>query len=158
MEDDISDWPAVGEKQSGSRKHYVRVFDSLQQLKLYWNGFFCESYGASTSQHNKLLYDNTQYFLALALADRAFWGIKSPEELWQLEILPGENELILQWKDSAKDLPILRNATMQHGISVKPLPKRTFDRIIKSVMNLSGFFGSATVHAIRRYLGEKVNG
>jgi len=113
------------------------------------NGFFCESYGASTSQHNILLYDDTQYLLALALADRAFWGIKLPEELWQL--------LILRWTDSAENLPILRNATMQHGVSDEPLPKRTFDRIIKSVMNLSGFFGSATVHAIRRYLGKKVN-
>ena len=47
---------------------------------------------------------------------------------------------------------------MQHGVTEEPLPKRTFDRILKSVFNLSGYFGSATVHAIRRYLGKKVNG
>ena len=33
--------------------------------------YFC-SYSASTSQHGKLLYDDTQYLLALALADNAF--------------------------------------------------------------------------------------
>ncbi len=55
-------------------------------------------------------------------------------------------------------LPILRNATMQQGVTDKPLPKRTFDRILKSVLNLSGYFGNATVHAIRRCLGKKVNG
>ncbi len=55
-------------------------------------------------------------------------------------------------------LPILRNATMHHGITDEPLPKRTFDRILKSVLNLSGYFGNATVHAVRRCLGKKVNG
>ena len=47
---------------------------------------------------------------------------------------------------------------MQQGVSEEPLSKKTFDRIIKSVLNLSGYFGNATVHAIRRYLGKKVNG
>jgi len=94
----------------------------------------------------------------LALADNAVWGIDSFEDLWQLQIPPGEDELILRWNDSAEALPILRNATIQHGVTEEPLPKRTFDRILKSVLNVSGYFGNATVHAIRRYLGKKVNG
>lgn len=114
-------------------------------------------YGASTSQHGKLLYDDTQYLLALALADKAFWGIDSVEDFWQLQIPPDESELILRWTDAAKCLPILRNATMQQGVSEQPLSKKTFERIIKSVLNLSGYFGNTTVHAIRRYLGKKVN-
>lgn len=119
--------------------------------------YFCR-YGASTSQHGKLLYDDTQYLLALALADKAFWGIGSVEDFWQLQNPPDESELILRWTDAAKGLPVLRNATMQQGVSEQPLSKKTFDRIIKSVLNLSGYFGNATVHAIRRYLGKKVNG
>ena len=115
-------------------------------------------YGASTSQHSRLLRDDTQYLLALALADKAFWDISSPEDLWELEIPPGEDELLLRWTDSAKGLPILRNATIHHGVSEEPLPKTKFDSIIKSVLNLSGYFGNATVHAIRRYLGKKVDG
>ncbi|MCJ1359649.1 MAG: hypothetical protein MMC33_009651, partial [Icmadophila ericetorum] len=114
-------------------------------------------YGASTSQHGKLLYDGTQYLLALALADKAIFGVNSAEDMWQLQIHPGDNELILRWTDSVKSLPVLRNATMQHGVSTEPLSKQTFDRIIKSVFKLSGYFGHATVHAIRRYLGKKVN-
>ena len=112
----------------------------------------------STSQHDKLLYDDTQHLLALALADKAIYGISSAEELWQLQIPPGDNELILQRTGSVKHLPLLRNATMQHGVSTEPLSKKTFDRIIKSVFKLSGYFDHATVHAIRRYLGKKVNG
>lgn len=95
----------------------------------------------------------------MALADNAIWGIDPFEDLWQLHIPPGEDELILRWKnDAIEALPILRNATMQHGVTEEPLPKRTFDRILKSVFTLSGYFGNATVHAIRRYLGKKVNG
>lgn len=95
----------------------------------------------------------------MALADNAIWGIDSFEDLWQLQIPLGEDELILRWKnDSIEALPILRNATMLHGVTEEPLPKRTFDRILKSVFSLSGYFGHATVHAIRRYLGKKVNG
>lgn len=94
----------------------------------------------------------------MAVADHAIWGINSFEDLWQLQIPPGEDELILRWNDPAEALPILRNATMHYGVTEEPLPKATFDRIVKSVLNLSGYFGNATVHAIRRYLGKKVNG
>jgi len=121
-----------------------------------------DRYGMSTSQHGTLLYDDTQYLLALALADKpidkAIWGITFFEDLWQLQIPDGDDELPLRWKDSVMALPILRNATMQQDITDKPLPTRTFNRILKSVLNLSGYFGNATVHAIRRYLGKRVNG
>jgi Protein of unknown function (DUF3435) len=95
--------------------------------------------------------------LAMAVADKALYGINQLEDLWKLQILPDEDELILRCTDSAKHLPIVRNATMAKGVFDEPLPKTTFDRIIKSVLNLSGYFGYATVHAIRRYLGRKVN-
>ena len=55
-------------------------------------------------------------------------------------------------------LLILRNAIMRDGVTNKPLLKRTFDRILKSVLNLSSFFGPATVYAIRCFIGKKVNG
>lgn len=46
---------------------------------------------------------------------------------------------------------------MQQGVSEEPLLKKMFDCIVKSVFKLSRYFGHATVHAIQRYLGEKVN-
>jgi hypothetical protein len=115
-------------------------------------------YGASTSQHAKLIFDDTQYLLALAFADEAFYGIKSPEKFWQLQIPEGEESLPLRWTDSVKNLPILRNATLENGVSKEPLPKATFERIVRSVMRISGYFGFATVHAIRHYVGKKLNG
>ena len=115
-------------------------------------------YGASISQHGILLYDDTQFLLALACADNAIWGINSFNDFWQLKIPDGDDELPLWWKDSVMALSILRNATMQQGVTDEPLLKRTFNCIIKSVLNLSGYFGNATVRAIRRCLGKKVNG
>ena len=55
-----------------------------------------DRYGASTSQHGTLLYDDTQYLLALALADNAIWGIDTFDDLWQLQIPDGYNELPLR--------------------------------------------------------------
>ncbi|KAI9764363.1 MAG: hypothetical protein M1840_008501 [Geoglossum simile] len=115
------------------------------------------TYGASTSQHMKLIFDDTQYLLALVFADEAFYGIKSPEKFWQLQIPEGEELLPLRWEDSVKNLPILRNATLENGVFKEPLPKATFERIVRFVMRISGYFGFATVHAIRRYVGKKLN-
>ncbi|KAI9838207.1 MAG: hypothetical protein M1837_002522 [Sclerophora amabilis] len=114
-------------------------------------------YGAATSQCSKLSQDDTQYLLALALAYIAFWDITSAAELWEMQIPQGEEELPLRWTNSAKLLPIFRDATMQHGVSEEPLLKRKLDRIVKSVLNLSGYFAKATVHAIRRYVGKTID-
>jgi Protein of unknown function (DUF3435) len=110
------------------------------------------------SQHLKLIFDDTQYLLTLAFAEKAFYEIDLPEKFWQLQIPEGEKALILQWEDAVKNLPILRNATLQKGVSEDPLPRATFERIVWSVMRMSGYFGYATVHAIRRYVGKKLNG
>ena len=120
-------------------------------------GLTSHRYGASTSQHAKLIFDDTQYLLALAFADNAFYGIDSPEKFWQLQIQEGESSLTLRWNDSVKDLPILRNATWK-GVSKEPLPRTAFEKIVRSVMQASGYFGSPTIHAIRRHLGKKLNG
>ena len=105
-----------------------------------------------------MIFDDTQYLLALAFSDNAFYKIDSPEKFWQLQIPEGEEALILRWEDSVKNLPILRNATLEKGVSKEPLPKATFERIVRSVMRMSGYFGFATVHAIRCYVGKKLNG
>ena len=104
------------------------------------------------------MYDDTQYLLALALADGALYGIESSEDLWDMSIPDGDDALPLRWKDEFLQLPIVRNATKAHGLTSAPLSKATFERILKSVLNLSGYFGTATIHAIRRALGKKLDG
>ena len=55
-------------------------------------------------------------------------------------------------------MPIVRNATILRGVTDEPLPKATFERIFKRVLEQSGYFGNATIHAIRRCLGKMVDG
>jgi len=95
---------------------------------------------------------------ALAIADHAIWGVNTLDDLWQLRIPNGNNELPLRWNDSVMHLPILRNATIRDGVTNEPLLKRNFDRILKLVLNHSGFFAPAIVHTIRRFVNKKVNG
>jgi hypothetical protein len=118
-----------------------------------------KSFGASTSEHNTLLYDDTRYLIALALADGAFHNIKTADNLWEIQFPVNANELILRWEDSVLDRPILRNATMKDGLTDDPLPRKLFDRVLKWVLGLAGYYGygQATVHAIRRGLGQQIN-
>lgn len=84
--------------------------------------------------------------------------IDSFEDLCYLQIPPDESKLILRWRDTAKYSPILRNATKDDGVSTESLSKSTFQGIVEPVLKSPVFFGAATVHSIRRYLGKKVNG
>ena len=94
----------------------------------------------------------------MALADKALYGIESAANLWDMNIPDGEDALRLRWNDEALQRPILRNATKAHGVTDEPLPKATFERNLKSVLNRSEYFGTATIHAIRRSLGKKLDG
>lgn len=94
----------------------------------------------------------------MALADKAFYGIESATDLWDMTIPDGDDAVRLRWKDEVLQLPILRKATKTDGVTNQPLPKTMFESILKSVLNLSGYFGTATIHAIRRSLGKKVDG
>ena len=93
----------------------------------------------------------------MAIKDQAFFGIDSMERLYNQQIPEGEDELILRWNDSAKNLPIVRNVTMTHGVTKDPLFKSTFERIFKQVLVQSGYFAEITVHGIRRWLGKQID-
>ena len=114
-------------------------------------------YDAFINQHSKLLYDDTQYLLTLIFADKTFWDIDLSKNFWQLQISFNDSELLLRWTEFVKCLSILRNATMQQNVSKESLSKKTFDCIIKSVLNFLRYFDNATVYAIRRYFDKKIN-
>lgn len=56
-----------------------------------------ERYKCSTSQHEKLLHDDTQFLLSMAFGDDALYGIKSSADLWEMEIPTGDDALPLEW-------------------------------------------------------------
>ena len=95
--------------------------------------------------------------MALAIADHAIYGIDIVNDFWDLQIPPDQNELPLRWNTDVEGLPIVRNASIVNGISNDPLSKRTFDKILKEVLRLSGYFGDTIIHAIRRDLGKELD-
>jgi hypothetical protein len=60
----------------------------------------------------------------MAVADSALFGIESLDDLQKLEIPPGEEELILSFKESALDRPILRKCTKEKGTTEEKMPKK----------------------------------
>ena len=94
----------------------------------------------------------------MAITDRALYGIDSYDVFLQLSIPPGEDQIILPWNPESLYLPILRNATITDGVTKDPLKQSTFENIFRWVMQLSGYFGSATFHAIQRGLGKNIDG
>jgi len=62
------------------------------------------------------------YFLALAIADKALLHIESLEDLLEIEIPAGQDEMELMFKDSVLDLPILRKCTKGKGTTEGQMP------------------------------------
>ena len=76
----------------------------------------------------------------MAVADSALFGIESLDDLQKLEIPPGEEELILGFKESALDRPILRKCTKEKGTTEEKMPKKAFLRIFAAMMKKAGYF------------------
>jgi hypothetical protein len=84
--------------------------------------------------------------------------IESLEDLLEMEIPAGQDEVDLMFKDSVLDLPILRKCTTGKGTIEEPMPKHAFTQILRAMLRKAGYFAGVTIHAIRRFLGKKVDG
>lgn len=94
----------------------------------------------------------------MAIADDALFGIESLVGLQKLKIPFGEEGLSLSFKESALDRPILRKCTKEKGTLEEMMPTSAFFRIFRVMMKKIGYFGGTSIHAVRRYLGKKVDG
>ncbi|KIW65626.1 hypothetical protein PV04_07868 [Phialophora macrospora] len=70
--------------------------------------------------------------LAMALADGAQFGYDTLDDVRQQVILDGKNELILQFKDSAFNQPILQKYTEAGGVNHEPMITAAFLDISRS--------------------------
>ena len=62
-------------------------------------------------EHERLQYNAVFFFFALALADHAFKGISTIEELMRVRLPDGRDSWELEWDERVLDLPILWMAT-----------------------------------------------
>ena|SRR5947209_16268758 len=94
----------------------------------------------------------------MALADNALFGIKSLDDLQAREIPAGEEQLILYFKESTLNQPILRKCTKEKGTLEEKMPESAFRGIFRAVMQKEGYFCGSKIHDVRRGLGKKIDG
>ena len=94
----------------------------------------------------------------MAISDNALFGITSVKALQQMEIPSEQDELILVYNEDVKDTYVLKKCTKAKGVTEEPMPKSAFCAIFQALMKIIGYFCGTSIHAIRRYLGKKVDG
>lgn len=115
------------------------------------------SFGAAAKEHKRLFYNDAGLLLAMAIADGALFGYDTLDEFRQQVIPTGKDEVILRFKRSSLDRPILRKCTKAGGVTDAPMTKAAFLDILRSTLVNAGYFCGASIHAIRRQLGKKVD-
>lgn len=115
------------------------------------------SFGAAAKENGKRFYNDAGFLLAMAVADHALFGYESLKDARKQEIPEGEDELVLRFKDSALDRPILQQCTKTGGVTDDPMPKSSFTSILRSTLTIAAYFCGPSIHAIRRQLGKGVD-
>ena len=115
-------------------------------------------FGTACKGHERFIYDDGSYLLAMALADGALAGIKSVDELEKKKITGPEDYLILRFEDEALERPILRKCTQADGVTEQPMPSTAFLDIWRSTLVNAGYIWGPSVHAVRRSLGKAIDG
>jgi len=148
-------------KNNRDPENIVYVFPFLLSfiifLLLSADGEALFSFGAAAKEHEKLFYNDAGFLLAMAIADGALFGYESLEDVRAQEIPSGQDELILRFKDSALERPILRKCTKTGGVTDDPMPKSSFTAIFKSTLTNTGYICGPSIHAMRRQLGKCVD-
>jgi integrase len=90
--------------------------------------------------------------LALAFADGAFKedGIKTPEDLFKLEIPHFKEVLAIQWKPECRETPIFRRLEGSQISETKPLTFDEFNNYLKRLGVLAGYPQVLTSYVLRR--------
>lgn len=114
-------------------------------------------FGTAGREHDRFIYDDSAFLLTMAMADKALFGYETFADLQEQEIPPGENELVLRFKEAMLDKPILRKCTKASGVTDEPMPRSAFSDILRNTFRNAGYLCTTSVHAIRRQLGKKVD-
>lgn len=116
------------------------------------------SFGAAGKEHEKFIYNDAAFLLTLAIADNALFGIKSLDDVRNMEILTSETKLILRHNDDAINRPILRKCTKAGGVVSELMPKSAFLTIYGSTMKDSGYLSWGGVKLLLWWLARGNNG
>ena len=68
-------------------------------------------------------YNDAGFLLALAIVDDPLFGYETLDDVRKQEIPPGQDELVLRFKSSALERPILQRCTKTGGVTDDPMSK-----------------------------------
>jgi Protein of unknown function (DUF3435) len=80
-------------------------------------------------EHDKFIYDDVSFLLTMAFADKALCGFDKMADLQEQQIPEGQSELVLRWRESALNKPILRRCKKAGGATDEPMPRSAFSQI-----------------------------
>ena len=86
-----------------------------------------------------------------------FDEIISPAQLWRQRVPEGDALLELRMKRSKLELPVLRTVTRTDGLSDRMLDDSTFRYYFQRIVSNAGYYGTLTIHALRRALANAVD-
>ncbi|KZL81211.1 hypothetical protein CI238_13164 [Colletotrichum incanum] len=143
-------------RPTGDGYRYFWRFDQ-RFVKNNRNAENCK-YGTPGQDHPVLRHNVAVLLLVLALADKALFGYDSLEDLWEREILDGDDVHVFRWKDEALHIPIIRGFSRDGTDLKKPLTVGVFRKDFRSSLQLADYVDVApSVHQIRRFLGQQVD-
>lgn len=114
-------------------------------------------FGTVLQEQNKFIFDDVSCLLIMAFADKSLFGLNTLADLQEQQIPEGHDELVLRWRDSVLNQPILHKCTKARRVNDEPMPRSAFSQIFQSTLLNAGYFCAASVHSIRRQLGLKVD-
>jgi hypothetical protein len=83
-----------------------------------------------------LFYNDAGFLLAMTIADGALVGYDTLDDVRQQVIPTGKDEVILRFKGSALDRPIVRKCTKAGGVTDDPMPKSAFLAILRALSSV----------------------
>ncbi|KFY57135.1 hypothetical protein V496_06525 [Pseudogymnoascus sp. VKM F-4515 (FW-2607)] len=107
------------------------------------------------SEH-RLMYNGLMFFFALAIADNAIKGYDTLDALMKARLPEGRDSWELEWKEEARELPVLRMASAKGVDKIRAL---TYAALWNQVVPLGyeiGYRDSLKIHAIRAGVANKI--
>jgi hypothetical protein len=98
------------------------------------------------------------FFFALAIADNALKGFETLDALMKARLPRERDSWELEWKDEARDIPVLRMASAKGVSESKALTYAALWNQIVALGSRVGYRDAVKIHAIRAGVANKIVG
>lgn len=115
------------------------------------------SFGIGIRDHSRPQFASGLLLASIGINQGTLYGINTLEDLAQMRLLEGEDEIPLRWRHDALEKPVFRNVTAQ-GVQDLTLTTERFCYFLRQNFRKANYSKVPKIHDIRRALGKKVDG